>query len=92
METYLTIEGLAVYLKLSEPTIRRWVLNREVPYCKIKKVIRFRVSEIEKWVDEGGLIKASAGSDREIETDEGSLFGEEIDVETADAAESGGNE
>jgi excisionase family DNA binding protein len=55
METYMTIEDLAVYLKLAEQTIRRWVLNREVPYCKIRKVIRFRVSEIEKWVDSGGI-------------------------------------
>jgi len=54
METYLTIEDLADYLKLAEQTIRRWVLNREIPFHKIKKVIRFRVSEIEKWIDEGG--------------------------------------
>jgi len=56
METYLTIEDLADYLKLAEQTIRRWVLNREIPFHKIKKVIRFRVSEIEKWIDEGGYI------------------------------------
>jgi hypothetical protein len=30
------------------------VLNREIPYHKIKKVIRFRLSEIETWVDRGG--------------------------------------
>jgi len=56
METYLTIEELADYLKLTAQTIRRWVLNREVPYHKIKKVIRFRVSEIDKWIDSGGFI------------------------------------
>jgi excisionase family DNA binding protein len=54
VETYLNIEGLAEYLKLSVQTIRRWVLNREVPFHKIKKVIRFRLSEIERWVDGGG--------------------------------------
>ena len=57
MEIYLTIEGLAKYLQLAEQTIRRWVLNREIPYHKIKKVIRFRLSEIEKWVDNGGICK-----------------------------------
>ena len=51
METYLTIEELAGHLKLAEQTIRRWVLNREIPFYKIKKVIRFRLSEIERWVD-----------------------------------------
>ena len=56
MQTYLTIEELADYLKLAQQTIRRWVLNREIPYHKIKKVIRFRVSEIEKWIDDGGYV------------------------------------
>ena len=56
MEMYLTIEELAEYLKLAEQTIRRWVLNREIPFHKIKKVIRFRVSEIEQWIDMGGYL------------------------------------
>jgi excisionase family DNA binding protein len=55
MEIYLTIEELADYLKLAEQTIRRWVLNQEIPFHKIKKVIRFRVSEIEKWIDADGM-------------------------------------
>ena len=54
METYLTIEEFADYLKLAEQTVRRWVLNREIPFHKIKGVIRFRLSEIEKWIDNNG--------------------------------------
>jgi len=53
METYMTIEELASHLKLAVQTIRRWVLNREIPFHKIKKVIRFRLSEIEKWIEDG---------------------------------------
>jgi len=53
MEVYLTIEELAAMLKLAEQTIRRYVLNRTIPYRKIRKVIRFRLSEIEKWIDGG---------------------------------------
>jgi len=56
VETYLTIEELAEYLKLTAQTIQRWVRNRDVPFHKVKSVIRFRVSEIEKWIDEGGLV------------------------------------
>jgi PTS system nitrogen regulatory IIA component len=70
METYLTIEGLAAHLKLAEQTIRRWVLNREIPFCKIKKVIRFRLSEIERWVDNGGICLPLAANERQ----EDSLF------------------
>jgi excisionase family DNA binding protein len=68
METYLTIGELAEYLKLTEQTIRRWVLNREIPFHKIKSVIRFRVSEIEKWVTEEGW-KLLAGESKGVESD-----------------------
>ena len=70
METYLTIEELAVYLKLAEQTIRRWVMNREIPFHKIKKVIRFRVSEIEKWIDKGDF-------EAQGDLQEGELFEDE---------------
>jgi len=77
METYLTIEELAEYLKLAVQTIRRWVLNREIPFHKIKKVIRFRVSEIEKWIDEGGFILPGESE----EGNEGNLFADVISLD-----------
>jgi len=55
LEVYLTIEELADYLKLAVQTVRRWVMKREIPFHKVKSVIRFRLSEIEKWVDNGGV-------------------------------------
>ena len=82
METYLTIEELAHYLKVAEQTIRRWVLNRDIPFCKIKKVIRFRLTEIEKWVDNSGALSAAVGENNasdglfdktETEADSGSV-------------------
>jgi excisionase family DNA binding protein len=76
---------LAHYLKVAEQTIRRWVLNREIPFCKIKKVIRFRLSDIEKWVDKGGASSAVKG----VKDASGSLF---EDTETAGANEKAGGE
>ena len=70
METYFTIAELAEYIKLSEQTVRRYVLNKTVPYHKIQKVVRFRVSEIEKWIDGGGLDGAvKAGPENERQSD-----------------------
>ena len=54
METYLSIEGLAKHLGVSEKGIRKWVLNREIPYRKVMRLVRFRLSEIEQWIDSGG--------------------------------------
>jgi excisionase family DNA binding protein len=55
MEQLMTVKDVAEYMRLSEQTIQRYVLNREIPFHKVKKVIRFRFSEIEKWIDGGGL-------------------------------------
>jgi excisionase family DNA binding protein len=76
METYLTIADLAAAVQLSEQTIRRYVLHKEIPYHKIKKVIRFRPSEIETWIESGGI-------DTTVEMDKtGDLF---TDLETTDS-------
>ncbi|GHV95073.1 hypothetical protein AGMMS50293_13930 [Spirochaetia bacterium] len=37
MEIYLTIAELAGMVKFSEQTIRRYVLNRTIPYHKIQR-------------------------------------------------------
>jgi excisionase family DNA binding protein len=50
METYLTVEELAEYLKLNKQTIRRWISKQEIPFCKVKNAVRFRLSEIEEWI------------------------------------------
>jgi predicted DNA-binding transcriptional regulator AlpA len=63
METYLTIAKLAGLVKLSGQTIRRYVLNRTIPYRKIHKAVRFRLSEIEAWIDGGGISLGLAGPD-----------------------------
>ena len=73
METYLSIEGLAKYLGIAEKTVRKWVLNHDIPYHKIMKIIRFRVSEIEQWIETNG--KNPQGNDDEEQ--EGDLFAED---------------
>jgi excisionase family DNA binding protein len=75
METKLmTVKDAADYLRLSEQTIQRYVLKREIPFHKVKKMIRFRLGELEAWVDGGG----GKCPDRPDEGREGDLFaGEE---------------
>ena len=68
METYLSIEGLAKYLDVSEKSVRKWVLNRDIPFHKIMKLIRFRLSEIEQWVETSG--KFTKANEDELSEDE----------------------
>ncbi|MDR1902656.1 MAG: helix-turn-helix domain-containing protein [Treponema sp.] len=94
-ETYMTIEEVAAYLKLAAQTIRKYVLNKSIPYRKVQKSVRFRLSEIEKWIDEGG----GGCRDYPVDVREGDLFAEAeagettegtgADVETEAEAETG---
>jgi excisionase family DNA binding protein len=90
METYLTIEELAAALKLAAQTIRRYVLKREIPYHKIKKVIRFKPSEVERWIESGSL-KNPTGGGGELGGDlfAGAETGETCRPPTVDATEAG---
>jgi excisionase family DNA binding protein len=72
MEPYLTIREAAGILRLSEQTIQRYVLKKEIPYLKIRKMIRFRPADIEEWAEKGGLAEA-ASEDRNLQ---GDLFAE----------------
>ena len=72
MEPYLTIKECAEVLRLSEQTVQRYVLNKEIPYLKIKKVIRFRPADIDRWAQNGGIHRAA----KEGGNLEGGLFAE----------------
>ena len=52
MEKYITAKEVADMVKLSEQTIRRYVMLGQIPFYKIVRAVRFKPCEIEKWVEE----------------------------------------
>ena len=70
METYLTVNEVAELVKLSVQTIRRYTMNREIPFHKIYRAVRYKKSEIEQWIEkrEAGKAKSlSANKKQPIE-------------------------
>jgi len=43
---------IAVYLKISEHTVRSWVKYRRIPFLKIGRCVRFRPNIVERWLKE----------------------------------------
>ena len=51
MELYMNAKDVAKAVKLSVQTIRRYVMQKEIPFHKINRAVRFRPSEIENWIE-----------------------------------------
>ena len=47
----LTYRQAAEFLTVSEPSLRRWVMLRQIPFIKIKKSVRFSASELQAWIE-----------------------------------------
>jgi excisionase family DNA binding protein len=79
----MTIKDVADYMRLAEQTIQRYVLKKEIPFHKVGKVIRFRFSEVEHWINEGG----GKSQDASDESRQGDLFAETKDRTRETAAD-----
>ena len=51
METYWKAWEVAAALQISEQTVYRYVANGEIPFHKLNRSVRFKPSEIERWVE-----------------------------------------
>jgi len=51
LKTYLTIDELALYIKVSKPTIYKWLAKKQIPYIRNKRVIRFDLQKIDEFME-----------------------------------------
>jgi len=51
-ESLMTVEDVAKYLKLKPQTIYKWAQDGTIPAIKLGKEWRFRLSIIDKWLDQ----------------------------------------
>jgi excisionase family DNA binding protein len=59
-DTLFNVQTLAEYLQVSKQWIYERVQFKEIPYIKVRKLLRFRKSQIDKWLDEFKVPAASS--------------------------------
>lgn len=52
-DPWLSLDEVAKHLKISKPTIFRWLEKGKIPAHKVGKQWRFKASEIDNWVLKG---------------------------------------
>lgn len=55
-DLFLTVRELAEKIRVCEHTLRDWIYKKQIPVCRIRGRVRFRWSEIEKWLQEGSHV------------------------------------
>ncbi len=54
LEPWLSVEGIAHYLGISKETIYRWLDRGIIPAHRMGKLWKFKPSEVDQWVKNGG--------------------------------------
>ena len=49
-EQWVGIDHVSSHLKVNKETIRRWIKSKDFPAHKAGNLLRFKLSEIDRWV------------------------------------------
>jgi excisionase family DNA binding protein len=52
-EKWSSLEEIADHLGVSKDTIRNWIKKGVIPYRRIGKQFKFKISEVDDWVNSG---------------------------------------
>ena len=63
-EPWVTLQEVADHLKVSEDTVHRWIATRSMPAHRIGRVWRFKLSQIDAWVENGEADKTAPPEER----------------------------
>jgi excisionase family DNA binding protein len=56
-EKWVNLEDIAEHLKVSKDTIRVYVKKEVIPFHRVGKQYKFRISEVDAWVESGEAAK-----------------------------------
>ena len=53
-ERWVGVDDVAAHLGVGRDSVYRWVDKRGLPARKVGRLLRFKLSEVDAWVDAGG--------------------------------------
>jgi len=52
-EPWVSLAEIAQHVGVSEDTVHRWIRVRKMPAHKVGRLWKFRLSEVDRWVQDG---------------------------------------
>ena len=53
-ERWVDIEKVATHLGVNRDSVYRWIETKSFPAHRVGRLFRFKLSEVDEWVKEGG--------------------------------------
>jgi excisionase family DNA binding protein len=53
-ERWSSVEEMCIHLGVARDTVYRWIATRRMPAHRIGRLWKFKISEVERWVRDGG--------------------------------------
>ena len=58
-ERWVGVEEVAAHLRVAKDSIYRWVEAKGLPARRVGRLLRFRLSKVDDWVEAGGGAESS---------------------------------
>lgn len=68
-EHFCGVEDVASHIGCSKDTIRAWIKKGTIPYHKIGRYYKFRLSEVNAWIESGKSANADKDNQEDSEND-----------------------
>ena len=69
IERWYSLEEISNHLGVSKDTIRAWIRKETIPYYKVGRQYKFKVSEVDAWVESGQSAEADKNNTVEEKQD-----------------------
>lgn len=63
-EPWVSVDDIALHLGVAKDSVYRWIERKALPAHKMGRLWKFKVSEVDEWVRQGG---AAPAADRDEE-------------------------
>ena len=66
MERWLSLEEISKHVGCSKDTIRGWIKKDSIPFHRVGRLYKFRVSEVDAWIESGASADADKQNNSEV--------------------------
>ena len=53
VERWISLEEIAKHVGCSKDTIRAWIKKGTIPYHKVGRMYKFKISDVDAWIESG---------------------------------------